>query len=132
MPIAWRESMAVGDASIDADHQRLIECINAVEGALEAPHEVLLAALDALREYTVEHFAREESLMRVLGYNGLIEHRQAHRDLRDHLQRLRQQLIAARAEGTSEAQTGELIRLLRAWLLDHVLQMDFRLKPHLR
>jgi hemerythrin len=30
------------------------------------------------------------------------------------------------------ARHGELIRLLRAWLLDHVLQMDFRLKPHLR
>jgi len=48
------------------------------------------------------------------------------------LQRLREQLITARAEGASEAQKGELVRRLRAWLLDHVLQMDFRLKPHLR
>lgn len=132
MPIQWRPQMAVGNALIDGDHRYLIALINNVELALgSAARAPLVAALDQLAQYTLDHFEREEKLMRAMRYAGYERHRQSHRDLA-------QQLIGIRAAfetaGSGEAAAGgseALIALLRSWLLDHVLKEDLLLKPEL-
>jgi hemerythrin len=133
MTIEWRPAMAVGDEAIDADHRRLIDLINTVELTLQATggKADLAATLHELSRYTQQHFEREENLMRYLNYNGLIHHRQAHRDLRVQLVKLSNDIAAAKADAVAAGEVDRLVRLLRAWLLDHVLKEDMLLRDFL-
>lgn len=133
MPILWRSSMAIGDEGVDADHQRLIDIINTVEQELYSTtgNDELSGTLDELVAYTNIHFDREENLMRYTSYNGLIHHRQSHRELRAHLAKIRASIEAAKSEALPQSEKEELIILLRHWLLDHVLKEDMLLKAFL-
>lgn len=131
MAILWRAAMAVGHDMIDTDHQQLIELINAVEDRLRGTvgDDSLAKTLDQLTLYAHEHFEREENLMRSLQYRRSVEHRQAHRELRTRLEKLRSDIEAANADTTPPAEIERLVVLLRSWLLDHVLKEDMLLKP---
>ena len=133
MTILWRPSMAIGDEAIDADHQHLVELINTVELTLQGASGAapLAATMDQLMRYAKEHFEREETLMRIIGYKGLAEHRQAHRKLRDSLGELRTGIEAAQTQPPAPQELARLVALLRSWLLDHVLQQDMLYKPAL-
>jgi hemerythrin len=133
MTILWRPAMAIGDDMVDTDHQHLIDLINTVELTLQASvGEVSMAgALDALAAYTKEHFDREETLMRVIGYDRLAEHREAHHNLRGRLFEIRRHIEEAKAKVAPPHEVQKLIELLRAWLLDHVMKEDMLLKPAL-
>jgi hemerythrin len=134
MTIVWRSSMAIGDATVDADHQKLIELINAVESALLAAggRADLAAILDQLAAYTKEHFDREESLMRQIRYGELEQHREAHRNLRLQFGKIRTSVEAAKAESLPAEESQPLVVLLRHWLLDHVFKEDMKLKAFLK
>jgi hemerythrin len=125
--------MAVGHPMIDADHRRLIELINTAELAFKGvgPQGTLADTLDGLTAYANEHFRREEDVMSLLGYDGLSQHREAHRMLRVRLREIRGD-IEGKAGVASPREIDRLIELLRAWLLDHVLKDDMRLKPILK
>lgn len=133
MTILWRPAMAIGDEMVDTDHQHLVDLINAVELTLQAAQgEASLAgALDALSAYTREHFEREETLMRVIGYERLAAHRDAHHKLRGRLVEIRRHIEQAKAAVAPPHEVQNLIELLRAWLLDHVMKEDMLLKPAL-
>jgi hemerythrin len=126
--------MAVGDVMIDGDHQKLIGLINDIEVKLtdDGTSIDLGAGLDQLVAYTQQHFEREENLMRYLQYNGLIHHRQAHRELRARLAEIRIAVEAAKAESVPAEEKQRLVMLLRSWLLDHVLKEDMLLKAFLK
>lgn len=125
--------MAVGDASVDADHRQLIDLINKVELILTAAggHIELELALDELSDYTQAHFEHEEHLMLCVGFPGLTGHRQAHRELRTQLDALRQAMTAAKTRAPIVADTDRLVALLRDWLLDHVLKEDMKVRAFL-
>ncbi len=133
MTILWRPAMAIGDDMVDTDHQHLVDLINTVELALHASDGAasLAGALDALSTYTKEHFEREETLMRVIGYDRLAEHREAHHKLRSRLVEIRRRIEDAKATVAPPQEVQKLIELLRSWLLDHVMKEDMLLKPAL-
>ena len=64
--IVWSERYSVGISRIDEQHQRLIDLINDLHGAmLEKQEEPELSKiLDGLAAYAVSHFATEETLMK--------------------------------------------------------------------
>ena len=134
MPILWRPNMAVGDATIDADHEHLIDLINEIETTLQAPggKATLAASLDQLAVYGKEHFEREEGLMRRIGYPGLAAHHQAHIELRAQLGTLRGKIESASLKDLPAKEAEGLAALLRHWLLDHVFREDMQFKPFLK
>ncbi|MDP2007180.1 MAG: hemerythrin family protein [Rubrivivax sp.] len=124
MTILWRPAMAIGDDMVDTDHQHLVDLINTVELTLRASagEASLSGALDALSAYTKEHFEREETLMRVIGYGRLAEHRDAHHKLRSRLVEMRRHIEEAKATVAPPQDVQKLVELLRSWLLDHVIK----------
>lgn len=134
MTIVWRPNMAIGDATVDADHQHLIGLINAVELTLQAAggRGELTAILDQLAAYTKEHFDREEGLMRRTGYGGLEHHREAHRDLRLRFGTIRSTIEATSVDSVPAQEIQGLVVVLRHWLLDHVFKEDMKLKAFLK
>lgn len=134
MPILWRPTMAIGDATIDADHEHLIDLINEVEDTLQTSDgkATLAACLDQLTVYAKEHFEREEGLMRRAGYPRLEAHHQAHIELRTQFGAIRGKIEAASRQDLPAAEVEGLVTLLRHWLLDHVFKEDLQLKPFLK
>lgn len=134
MPILWRPTMALGDATIDADHEHLIDLINEIETTLHAAggKATLAASLDQLAVYGKEHFEREEGLMRRIGYPGLAAHHQAHIELRTQLGTLRGKIESAAQQDLPAKEAESLAALLRHWLLDHVFREDMQFKPFLK
>jgi hemerythrin-like metal-binding protein len=130
--IRWRESMAIDRGLIDDDHRHLIEIVNRFEDHLlrgQGDVAVAIDILHALKFYADTHFAREERLQRLIDYPEVRLHREDHRRLAATLD----QMIAktgSLAQARSADVVQELRTLLRHWLLDHIIKLDLRMKPH--
>lgn len=94
MPILWRESMALGQATIDSEHKYLFCLINAVELALQIDNarEVISFYVEQLHEYTRAHFIHEEKIQLKIKYPHYVEHKAEHQEILDALEKLQQRL----------------------------------------
>lgn len=120
--IQWTAELETGIPLIDKDHKVLVSLLNQVHGAIGDREEraVLASVLDSLLEYTNYHFAREEKLQEVAGYEGLPAHHDRHGVL---IQQVKE--ICNRYEEDSETVQGdEVLQFLKSWLVDHILKHD--------
>ena len=110
--ITWKNEYSVGVAEFDADHQQLLEIINALHDAFQADasSEQLEDICDELIAHTIIHFAHEEA--RFEGYPRAPLHRQMH-------QKLKQRVLDYRGEiGTATALDNA--KLITDWLAHHI------------
>ncbi len=129
METVWTTALETGDPAIDADHRRLFQLYDDFAAAHEAGKgETQVGRLLAdLLAYAVEHFAREEALMREIGYEAFPAHREAHLGLFDQVDAL----VTLNAQGKRQV-TPRSLDLLRAWLVHHVRTYDKALAAALR
>ena len=117
--IEWTEDLNTGIRVIDNQHQRIVEYINKLGHAQEHhSRKEVSEVLDELVDYTLSHFAFEESLMEESGYAYIIAHKKVHQlfveRIADYQQRFKM----------DEDITEELINTLRAWLINHIKNDD--------
>ena len=81
--LAWSPRLMVGEASIDTQHQRLVELFNDLNEALHnaSPQQRIAQVLTDLLEYTQFHFAHEAGLMKKFNFPGQRAHLAMHDDL---------------------------------------------------
>ena len=118
--VIWDASLEFGIASIDAEHRYLVELTNAMhEGIVAGNAKTLLGeVLGKLLAYTREHFANEERLFIMHGYDGE-EH------VRQHRQLTLQVLDFKRRFDEGELSVSvHLVYFLRDWLLNHIKRVD--------
>lgn len=137
MPILWREQMSIGNTHIDDDHKYLICLINSAELALKTPEnrDAISIIIEQLVNYTEEHFAREEGIQLKAGFPFYAEHKMQHQSLIQELNDIRENLQSTDpdADEQKHAQvSADLVKLLRVWLLDHILNTDKRMVPYLK
>lgn len=121
--LVWTEDFSVGVPQLDADHRTLFELAAILaDASLPIPAQTVTTVLDALAEYTVAHFNREERYQEALGYPGLEGHRLQHRQLIERLDAFR----ARHAADPSRVDVTELRHFLRRWLVNHVLHEDMK------
>lgn len=131
MPLlVWRDQLSVGSPEIDEDHQRLIGFVNALHDAVtEAQSEkVVSRILMELIEYTRDHFAREEKVMKACNYPDLERHQKIHAAL------TRKVLIFAQTylRTPTDQVKRELIDFLASWLVEHIIKEDRKVGAYLR
>ena len=122
-PLSWSDAMATGIAAIDAQHQVLLELFNRAARAQAqgaAPQEVS-ALLEALAQYTHEHFRDEERLMLRWGVDG--RHRMLHLKAHESFRGFLRQAQTLAADHPVDVHL-ELQAFLAQWLLHHILDMD--------
>jgi len=121
MLLAWSSSLEVGHGEIDHQHRRLVDLVNRLNEAMSLGHgrEVTGTILQELVEYTVNHFAFEESLMRDHAYPGREHHLQEHRKLVESVSEFKRQF-----ESGQGSISVELMAFLRDWLVNHILKVD--------
>lgn len=115
----WNSDLETGIQVIDKQHQRIIDYINKLYHAQQYhSREEVGTVLDELVDYTLSHFAFEESLMEEAGYPFINAHKKVHqlfvRRVGDYQQRFKM----------GEDIADELLNTLRAWLVNHIKNDD--------
>ncbi len=121
--VEWNPSLAVGIATIDAQHQELVRVFNELERAMQQGKgtDRIVPTLRFLGEYAVTHFGTEEGLMRLHAYPRYAEHRAAHESFQRDFARI---LKETEASALRVARTMEVSRKLLDWLFTHIKGMD--------
>ena len=119
--IAWKEIYATNIVALDNEHRELIDAINRLYEAVrdKRGEEVLGDILGMMESYTVDHFAHEEALMDKYGFSGLEEHKKAHQELIKAVEELKE-----KASTGTEDLARQLLKFLRYWLLEHIVEVD--------
>jgi hemerythrin-like metal-binding protein len=126
--LEWSPSLAVGVASIDEQHQKLIALFNRLNVAMheEGGKDVIASVLDELLEYTQYHFRHEAKLMEQAHYP------EEHGHLDNHASLINKALDYKRRFQAGQAIGAELLNFFRDWLINHILKTDKALASFLR
>ena len=119
--IEWSDALSIGVKTIDDQHKGLVGMVNEISEGIKGGwgKEARDAVLTRLVEYTVVHFATEESLMNISHYPGEETHKKHHASLVEMVQ----QYIKKYQEDPS-ASNYDFLFFLKRWLVKHILKDD--------
>lgn len=125
--ITWTNEISVGIEEIDEQHKVLIGLLNAINEAVQERRSSMVTAeiITQLIDYTRIHFAVEESLMRILGYQEYEAHKVQHGILIESLADLARKFAAGKVTVGFELQN-----FLKTWLTKHILANDKKYTQH--
>ena len=126
--IEWSDELSVGIQEIDEQHQILVNLINMLYEAIikQTEAQEVGTILAELSQYTVIHFAVEESLMRIFDYPNYEEHKKNHQKLTTQVFELQNKF-----KYSQESISVEVLHFLRHWLTDHIMGEDKKYAPYL-
>ncbi|EIJ41587.1 hemerythrin-like metal-binding domain-containing protein [Beggiatoa alba B18LD] len=126
--VEWTDELSVGVQEIDEQHKILVGLVNRMYESIvkRTDQAEIKRVLDELAQYTVIHFAVEESLMRIFDYPDYEIHKKHHEELTKQVVDLQKRVT--KGEGTVSI---EVLHFLRHWLTHHILQDDKRYGPFL-
>lgn len=120
----WSEEFATGINVIDGQHKRIIHYINQLTDAQELNEpELVSEVLVNLIDYTLSHFAFEESLMDESGYEASTIHKQTHNAFKEKINSYQER------HNAGEDVSAELFQLLNIWLMEHIMDDDSDYSP---
>ncbi len=120
----WDDSFSVNHEELDKQHQKLVELYNdlhesLLHGTIEEATEQREQTLASLVDYIDHHFNSEEQYLKELKYPGYKKHCQIHKNFSNKVKSLQSDI----ADGNMVF-TSSLIKLLRNWIVDHILKED--------
>jgi len=118
----WSDELSVGIEEIDAQHKILVELVNRLYDETIVHNsglEILDGILNELVEYTIIHFAVEESLFRIFDFPGTEIHTRHHDELKAQVLELQDKVRKGQATVNVE-----LLVFLKHWLQHHILEED--------
>ncbi|OGT88618.1 MAG: hypothetical protein A2286_03250 [Gammaproteobacteria bacterium RIFOXYA12_FULL_61_12] len=117
--LQWSSTLETGIEVIDEQHKRIVNYINQLYDAKEThDNAVVGGVIDELVDYTISHFAFEESLMEQAGYTFLEPHKKVHELFTKKVG----QFISRYKGGEDVAD--ELLNMLQRWLINHIKNED--------
>ncbi len=123
----WTVDLELGIEEIDRQHQQLVACINNLHDAHhEHNRDGVGEALDILIQYTVEHFAYEEEMLRQSGYPLLEAHARVHQNFVNKVKTFKGRFN----NGADIGQ--ELLDLMESWLFMHIRRNDHGYADHVK
>jgi hemerythrin-like metal-binding protein len=119
----WNQSYATGNADIDAQHKQLFVIMDELQEAMKTGQSkaILGRTLGKLVDYTVKHFAFEQSLLRQEGYPETDAHRLIHEHFTARIKKLK-----ADHDSGALGVGVELMGTLQTWLADHIKRTDMK------
>ena len=119
----WKDEYSLGNAQIDAEHQRLLELANAVATLANSGEQMtrIKENIVALYDYVKTHFQHEEEYMLQLGYPQYEEHKKLHEGI------IAEMNTIMKHSGNLDALVYKFKRLMHVWVLEHILTEDSRI-----
>jgi hemerythrin len=126
--IEWREEYSIGNASVDKEHEELIEQINLLYEQLSLPLDTVAieSMLADIQADISTHFALEELLMQEAGFAEFEAHKEDHEKLLDQIH----DLIFHFSEDPENG-SKMLLNRLSDWFSHHFKGFDARLHNQL-
>lgn len=131
--VDWTDELSVGIEEIDEQHKVLVNLINRLfdetvvhQSGSATTTAVMEEILHELVEYTVIHFAVEESLFRIFDYPETEVHVRHHNELKVQVIDIQKKVKAREAVVNTE-----LLMFLKKWLENHILHEDKLYGPFL-
>jgi len=128
---AWDNSLSVGVAAIDNQHQMWIRRLGDIAEAIETfqgPQRVG-EALGFLIDYTDFHFATEENAMDATQYPDMANHKARHAELRTTLAQLEDEF---QEDGATHILADSVNTLIFNWLTNHIREVDVQFGAFLK
>lgn len=131
MPITWSADLATGVEIIDLQHKELFSRVNDLLDACMNGRgaEHVIATINYLRNYVVEHFEMEEEVMRNAQYVGYEQHRALHLAFRDEVEALAKDV---HVNGVGAHTVVKVNRAVIDWLNHHIRRVDKTMAMALR
>ena len=125
----WSDGLSVGIPSIDQQHRKLVDMINALHQQMSSgsAREAVGKTLDSLLDYTANHFQYEEKLFAKHGYPQEADHKQIHGNMVKKVTEFQQQFTTGKKDISVE-----LMEFLKDWLLNHIKKTDMQYGSFLR
>ena len=123
--IEWNDSLKLGIAVVDRQHERLVGIINRLhEATLDGRGaDVIGEILDELIIYTATHFSMEEKYFAQFEYADAEEHKREHDALIEKVSAFANDF--ERALGSSRSDLArELLQFLQIWWRYHMMETD--------
>src|SRR3989339_1805386 len=91
MKIEWKKEYSVGVEEIDDQHKYFISLLNDLYDAIIAgkSRAELNELFLYLADYAEKHFATEERYFDEFGYEGTVEHKAKHQEMRDEIEKIK-------------------------------------------
>ncbi|MCG6151364.1 bacteriohemerythrin [Leptospira bandrabouensis] len=142
MVTQWDSKYETNISEIDSQHKKLFRLINNIETVydenkehLSGKSKILVDAVSELEDYTLSHFLIEERVMELNQYPELEAHKKQHDRFTDKILELKNRLTSGNLLSNDEELNqffGDLLKFLRAWLTNHILQEDMDYKPYIK
>lgn len=124
----WGNEFSTNIREIDEQHLRLVDLINALQKAMRSGQgrSAIKEVLEELKQYTVFHFAHEESLFEKYGYPESEAHANEHKMFVDKVLSFEEKILSGRSSVTSE-----VLDFLKQWLTKHIKVVDRAYSPYM-
>ncbi|MFA4942245.1 MAG: bacteriohemerythrin [Patescibacteria group bacterium] len=121
MHFVWKPEYQFGIKEIDDQHQHFVGILDRLYDNIisNSPREEMGALLQELIDYAVNHFNTEEKYFTQFNYEGTIEHKAKHQELKDKVLDFQKKFKENQADISVD-----LIDFLEDWLIDHLLNLD--------
>lgn len=128
LSLIWSDKYRIGVLEIDVQHENLFKLYNELVNALYKGEglKVLQKCLDDLFDYVIVHFTTEEAYMEKYQYPGIVEHKAAHKVLREKTYYIHKDFTDGKP-----VLTMEVLLFVKDWIHNHVLGVDMQYKPYL-
>ncbi|WP_153111790.1 bacteriohemerythrin [Propionivibrio limicola] len=126
--LSWSPEYSIGNDLVDSEHEHLFLLVNSFHSHWQEAHDrhTIARLLTLLVAYAETHFQHEEQVMEAAGFPDLEEHRQVHSRMVDTIFALQQSF-----EDGSLRLEMETMKFIKSWLLEHILQADYRFRDFL-
>jgi hemerythrin len=130
--IKWTSDFETGSATLDEQHQLLIDHINLLENSLHITNptreqaEFAMHLVDYLEAYADIHFKDEEDCMASCRCPAQDQNRKEHELFRGFVSNYRQ---LSKARGFTINLLRNLHASIESWIKTHILKIDTQLKP---
>ena len=123
--IEWDESLKLGIAVVDRQHERLVGIINRLHQATIEGRgtDVIGEILDELIIYTATHFSMEEKYFAQFEYPDAEEHKREHDALIEKVSAFANDFEKALRSSRSDL-AKELLQFLQIWWRYHMMETD--------
>lgn len=127
LQISWSQDLAIGHELIDSDHQDIFDAAQRLQAEIsseEPEYSIVGEVLVELIDHTGGHFAREEALMREIGFPAYEAHKREHTLLMQKVNHLHRQFMDSRRNWNLPV---EVANFIQYGLVRHIMRSDMEL-----
>lgn len=127
--VQWNNSLSVGIAEIDYQHQKLVQLINDLNEAMKSGkgRDITGKIISELTKYTLSHFATEEKYFAQYAYPDADAHKSEHAKFVEKVSVFKKDFEQSRIGVTIP-----IMDFLSDWLKNHIMGSDKKYEPFLK